>query len=208
MQTDRLMVWLLPLLGYMLGSIPWGLVVTRGRGEKNLLHRGSGNIGATNVGRIAGTQAALFTLSADMLKGAIPTWLALRVSCTAGIDPEWYAGMVALCAIMGHLFPCYLGLRNGGKGVATAAGCYLVLSPLALLSSALLFVLVVRFANRVSAGSLSAAALLPGFVWIDTRSVPLTLAAVITAVLIFLRHTANIRRLRRGQEPVFRSKKR
>ena len=191
----------------MFGSIPWGLVLTRAFGHEDIRRKGSGNIGATNVRRIAGTTPAVLTLGGDILKGAVPVWFAFIAANKTGVGEAIYGSLVALSVFSGHLFPIFLKFRSGGKGVATAAGCFLVLSPFACLAATLVFVLVVCFSNRVSAGSLSGAALLPVAVWINSQSIPLTGCALVTTVLIFIRHRDNIKRLLAGSEPVFFDKK-
>ena len=204
----RLIIILLPILAYMLGSIPWGLVLTRAFGHDDIRGKGSGNIGATNVKRIAGTTLAVLTLVGDMLKGAVPVWIAVIVANETGVEETLYGSLVALSVFSGHLFPLFLKFKSGGKGVATATGCFLVLSPVACLVASLTFVLVVCFVNRVSAGSLAGAALLPIAVWISSQSIPLTGCALITTVLIYVRHRDNIKRLLSGKEPVLRDRKR
>ena len=191
----------LPFLAYALGSIPWGLIFTRLFTTVDLRRQGSGNIGATNVRRVAGTFWGVMTLAGDTLKGAFPVWLA-----RAWTPPEqpWskaYIALVALLAVAGHLYPLYLKFKGGGKGVATSAGCFAVISPPAAGIALLVFILLVCWARRVSVASLTAAAVLPVAVWQVTRSAVLTACAAVTAVLIFLRHHDNIRRLLAGTEP-------
>ncbi len=108
---------------------------------------------------------------------------------------------------MGHLFPVYLKFRDGGKGVATAAGCFAVVSPGAVLAAVVVFIAMLSMARRVSVGSLSAAAVLPLAVWIATDSAILTATAAIAALFIFIRHGDNLKRLVAGKEPEFTLKK-
>jgi len=205
--VNRINLYLLPLFAYCLGSIPWGLVFTRLFGRGDIRKTGSGNIGATNVRRLAGNRLALLTLAADAAKGALPVWMATAVSGTEPVGPELYAAFVALLAFLGHLFPVYFCFKDGGKGVATAAGCFLVLSPWAVVFAGLVSVGVIWIGNRVSLGSLSGSTVLPVAVWINTRSPVTAGCAVIISCLIFLRHKENIKRLRSGKESVFRSRK-
>ncbi|MDZ7579997.1 MAG: glycerol-3-phosphate 1-O-acyltransferase PlsY [Deltaproteobacteria bacterium] len=196
----------LPLLAYLLGSVPWGLVLTRMFTTVDIRRQGSGNIGANNVRRVAGTPLGLLTLAGDLLKGAAPVYLAVRLS---GLDPILKAGfvsVVALAAFVGHLFPLYLKLKGGGKGVATAAGCFLVISPISILAALVVFLLIVCWSRRVSAGSLSAAVTLPVAVWWSLRSPVYSGCALLMAVLIVLRHKDNIRRLIIGSEPAIGKK--
>jgi acyl phosphate:glycerol-3-phosphate acyltransferase len=203
---NRLLVYFLPVFAYLLGAVPWGLVLTRLYGRSDIRRMGSGNIGATNVRRAAGNRLALATLIGDILKGAIPVWIAASAPTVAAVWADPYAALVGLMAFLGHLYPVYIGFKTGGKGVATAAGCFLVLAPPAAIGVCLIFTLVVWVTNRVSAGSLAAAAALPVAVWIDTHSPAITGSALIVAGMIYLRHKENLKRLLSGNEPVFRTK--
>jgi glycerol-3-phosphate acyltransferase PlsY len=192
---------ILPFFAYLLGSIPWGLVLTRLFTSKNIRQEGSGNIGATNVRRVAGTKLGLLTLAGDILKGAVPVWLAVSLTDSSGFWASFYISLVAFAAFLGHLYPIYMKFKNGGKGVATAAGCFAVISPPALGVVILVFILFVCGFNRVSAASLGAAAVLPVAVWKATGSGVLTGCAAATAVFIGFRHKENITRLLSGTEP-------
>lgn len=192
----------LPVFAYLLGSIPWGLILTRLFTPINIRQEGSGNIGATNVGRVAGLRLGIITLAGDILKGAVPVWLA--ISTTSANNP-WgalYVAFVSLAAFMGHLYPVYMRFKNGGKGVATAAGCFAVISPVAMVILILVFILVACWSKRVSLASLAAAAVLPVAVWKATHSQIMTGCAVITSLFIYFRHVDNIKRLLSGTEPV------
>ncbi len=193
----------LSALGYLSGSIPWGIIWTRLFTPIDIRREGSRNIGATNVRRVAGTPLGLMTLAGDVLKGTIPVLLAVRLIGTADPPSQWSVGLVALCAFLGHLFPLYLKGREGGKGVATAAGCFLALSPAAVGVALLIFILFACMTSRVSAASLAAAASLPLVIWEALGSGPLTICAGTAAALIFIRHRENIRRLMAGSEPRF-----
>jgi acyl phosphate:glycerol-3-phosphate acyltransferase len=190
------------IFAYLLGSIPWGLLLTRCFSSVNILNQGSGNIGATNVRRLAGWHFGLMTLVGDVLKGLVPVLLARNLLVAEGMGPQLFIYLVALSSFMGHLFPVYLGFKNGGKGVATAFGCFLVISPWACLASLLTFIVAIWVSNRVSIGSLAASAVLPIAVLAETR-LPLSGACtVIFTVMIFLRHKDNIKRILKGTEPV------
>jgi len=191
------------LLAYLLGSIPWGLVLTRLFAIADIRRHGSGNIGATNVARVAGPVLGLATLVGDFLKGWAPVALASYLDLPPA-GAELYAAALALLAVLGHLFPVYTRLRGGGKGVATAAGGFAALAPLAVLIALVVFVLVLALTRRVSAGSLAAAAALPPAVLSTTGSAVFCAGAVMAATLIFIRHAGNIRRLLAGTEPPFR----
>ena len=188
---------------YLLGAIPFGLVVGKLAGM-DVRTAGSGNIGATNVNRLLGKKLGLVTLAADMVKGILPMmaagWLVT--------DPSRRELVVVLCgaaAFLGHLFPVYLKFR-GGKGVATALGIFLYLAPLAALSAAALFVAVVYNWGYVSLGSLTAALFMPGLVWLLYRAPAPALLALGLGVLIWLKHRDNIGRLMRHEEKSWRKK--
>ena len=198
-------IWL-PVIAYLLGSIPWGVVLTRIFASVDIRRQGSGNIGATNVSRVAGSTLGLLTCAGDVLKGAAPVYPALILAAENQCNGDLLPAVVALGAFFGHLFPLFLKFKDGGKGVATCAGCILVLSPPACLSALLTFIAVLFVSKRVSAGSLAAAAVLPGAVWLTTASLHFTAGAVVMAIFIFIRHTENIRRLISGTEPRFRDK--
>lgn len=191
----------LPFFAYLIGSIPWGLIITRMFTSVDIRQVGSGNIGATNVRRAAGSTLGILTLVGDVLKGAVPVWLAAAIAGSGDSWSQVYISSVALCAFGGHLYPVYLKFKDGGKGVATAGGCFLVMSPTATIIAVLVFIMFVCFWNRVSVGSLAAAAVLPVAVWKSTQSKIITGCAVFIAILICIRHRDNIRRLLSGSEP-------
>ena len=194
---------IIPVASYLLGSIPFGVLFTRLFGGGDVRKVGSGNIGATNVARAAGPVAAILTLLCDFAKGAVPVWLAGRITN----ESATFMMVAALAALLGHCFPIWLGFR-GGKGVATAAGAFLVLDPPALLGSVILFLIVLFFWRYVSLASISAAAAMPLLIyllWAPHRAPPLivTFGALAAAVIIIFKHDANIQRLVQGEEPKF-----
>lgn len=203
MANNSVATLILALAGYLLGSIPCGLIFAKILGGKDVREHGSGNIGATNVSRVVGPLAGVLTLLMDAAKGAAAVWLATRFSDHAAI-----ATMLAgIAALLGHCFPVWLKFQ-GGKGVATALGVYLALCPLAALAAVVLFVLVVSFWRYVSLGSLTAAAAMPlltYFLWAPGHAPPLviTLGTLFAAVLIFYKHDANLQRLVDGTEPKY-----
>ena len=204
METVNAAWILLPVSAYLLGSVPWGLVVARRCKAVDIRKVGSGNIGATNVRRIAGPVPGAVTLAVDVLKGALPVYVAAVV---CGSNSSWcslFLALVAFSAFMGHLFPLFLKFKSGGKGVATAAGCLIALSPMTALIGGLVFVLVACWSNHVSAGSLAASAVAPFAVWVDTSSPVMVGYCVLTGLWIFRRHRENIQRLRAGTEAVIR----
>jgi len=190
------------IFAYFLGSIPFGLVLAKTFKSVDLRKIGSGNIGATNARRAGGWGLGVATLACDVLKGAIPVGVAgLQNSGNQDFNGEIWLAATAICAVSGHLFPVYLKFKTGGKGVATAAGCFAVISPPALIASLLVFLAAVGLSRRVSAGSLAAAASLPFGVFWTTHSVILAGCALIISGAIIFRHRENIKRLRDGTEP-------
>jgi len=193
----------IPVAAYLLGSIPFGLLLGRLFGAADVRGAGSGNIGATNVLRVAGPLAGILTLLLDAGKGALAVFLAARFSNESA---TWMM-IAGLCVLAGHCFPIWLGFR-GGKGVATAAGVFLMLCPLALLGAVILFVLVVIYWRFVSLGSISAAAAMPlliYFFWAPHHAPPhaITFGTLAAALLIVYKHEANIQRMVQGDEPRF-----
>ncbi len=188
-----MMRYVLPILGYLLGSIPFGLIFARLFGGRDPRTTGSGNIGATNVRRAAGKPAAALTLIADILKGALPTYAAVEL----GLPPAIVAAS-ALGPFLGHLYPLFLGFR-GGKGVATACGLMFVISPLATVLALVVFIVTVALRRYVSLGSMLAAGAMPALLFITGREDFVGLGLII-ALLIILKHRTNIRRLIAGEE--------
>ena len=201
-QSSLSVLWI-PFAAYFLGSIPFGVLIAKLFGGDDVRKTCSGNIGATNVARAAGPLAGLLTLLFDVVKGAAPVWVAARFTN----DSATWMTIAGLAALAGHCFPVWLGFR-GGKGVATAAGVFLALCPLALLGALILFVLVVAFWRYVSLASIAAAASMPlliYFLWAPHRAPPpiVTFGALAAAALIIYKHYANIQRLLQGEEPKF-----
>ena len=195
-------LWLLPVAGYLLGSIPFGYLIVRVAGGGDVRAAGSGNIGATNVNRVAGKGAGLATLLLDVAKGYLAVWLAARVS---GGDVGWMA-VSGMAAVIGHLFPVWLGFR-GGKGVATAVGVFVPLCWMAVGAAALVWLVVVSISRYVSLASVVAAALLPlcmYFLYVPGTShappVSVSVSTALVAILIIVKHRANMQRLIAGTE--------
>ena len=188
---------------YLCGSIPFGLLLGRLFSGTDVRKTGSGNIGATNVARSAGAVAGILTLVLDAAKGAAPVWLARHYFP----DIAALQTLAGLGALAGHCFPVWLKFR-GGKGVATAAGVFLVLCPLAGAGALLVFALVVGFWRYVSLASVSAAAAMPllvYFLWAPHYAPPISVTAgsLAVAMLIVYKHDANLQRLVEGTEPKF-----
>ena len=182
------------VVAYLIGSVPFGYLIVRGRIGADIRQTGSGGTGATNVSRRAGKVAGVVTLVLDALKGAMAVFVAKAV-----MGNDWIVAAAAIAVIVGHIFPVWLGFR-GGKGVATGAGVFLVLAPLALLCAGVVFLAIVFATRYVSLGSMVAAATIPLFVWLQNDSRPLLIAASLGALLIVFAHRGNIGRLAHGTE--------
>ena len=194
--------WVLPLAGYVLGSIPFGYLIVRATKGTDVRASGSGNIGATNVNRVAGAGAGLATLLLDVAKGYFAVWLADRM--TSG-DIGWMA-IMGLAAVVGHLFPVWLRF-HGGKGVATAVGVFVPLCWMAVAAAAVVWLVVVSIGRYVSLASVVAAGLLPVCTYLlyapGTHHAPplsLSYCTAIVSILIIVKHRENIRRLLAGTE--------
>ncbi len=185
---------LLVMGGYLVGSIPTGVILAKFFGSRDIRQEGSGNIGATNVFRVLGARLGLLTLLGDVLKGAIPVLLAGYL----GKSDFWLA-VVALAAFLGHLYPIFLSFK-GGKGVATALGVFMVIAPLAVVCAVVVFIVVVGIWRYVSLGSLAASAVMPVFIAATGYSPVYVGFAVVVGGLIFYRHRGNIKRLWEGSE--------
>ena len=190
----------LVVAGYLLGSVPFGLLISKALAGVDVRQVGSGNIGATNVGRAAGTGAGVATLILDAAKGAIPVLAARAFLEPAGVGGDAWPAGVGVAAFLGHLFPPWLGFR-GGKGVATALGVALALSPWVALAAILAFSAALAATRIVSVGSLAGAATCAGGMLLahGARS-PATWAAAFMAAAMVVRHRANVARLLRGEE--------
>ncbi len=220
------LVLIIVAVSYLLGSIPFGYLLVRIFRKEDVRKTGSGNIGATNVARTGSKGLAIATLLLDALKGyaavAFAFWVASRQRLEGPIPTSIYdrttgtmgsqtifllAALAAFVAILGHMFPVWLGFK-GGKGVATAAGSFIALAPRAMLVALVLFVLVVALTRYVSLGSMVAGAAFPLCVWWlgpgDRTSAPILWLIGASSLLIIVRHKDNIRRLLAGTENRFR----
>jgi glycerol-3-phosphate acyltransferase PlsY len=181
------------LLGYLLGSIPFGVVVTRAMGLGDVRQIGSGNIGATNVLRTGNKLAAFLTFALDAAKGGVAVLIA---RAALGEDAAQLAGGFAF---LGHLFPVWLGFK-GGKGVATFIGTVLALNPVIGVAACATWLAVAALSRMSSLGGLVSAALTPVWAWLlgDVQAIGLL---ILLTLLIYVRHGANIRRIFDGTEP-------
>jgi glycerol-3-phosphate acyltransferase PlsY len=197
--ASPLILALVAVLGYLLGSVPFGIVITRALGLGDLRAIGSGNIGATNVLRTGHKGAALATLILDAAKGGIAVLIA---RFAVGEDAAQLAG---LAAFLGHLFPVWLGFR-GGKGVATFLGILLALAwPVGLAACATWA--VTAGVSRISSLSALAAAALSGFWVFFFNQGPMILLVLVLTVLVYVRHWPNLQRIKAGTEPKIGAKK-
>jgi len=185
---------ILVVVAYLMGSIPFGYLIVRRTSGADIRETGSGGTGATNVSRRAGKAAGVLTLLLDAAKGCIAVLIAKTVT-----GDDWVIAAAAIAALVGHIFPVWLGFR-GGKGVATGVGIFLVLAPVALLCAGVIFVAIVALTRYVSLGSIVAAILIPVFVWLLSDLRPLLIAAIVGAALIVFAHRGNIQRLASGTE--------
>jgi glycerol-3-phosphate acyltransferase PlsY len=181
-------------IGYLAGSIPFAFLVARARGV-DVRRAGSGNVGATNVLRTSGVVTAVCVMLLDLAKGAG------AVQCVARLAPGTIAApaVAGVAAVLGHIYPVWLKFR-GGKGVATAAGVFSVLTPVALAPAVGLFVLTVWLTRFVSLGSLVATLALGPIAASLGAPAPVVFAALASALLIVFRHRSNIMRLMSGTE--------
>ena len=180
-------------LGYLAGSVPVAFLVARRRGV-DLRHAGSGNVGASNVLRTSGVPDAVVALCLDVAKGALAVLVAQRLS--AGLVTPVAAG---LAAVLGHVHPVWLGFR-GGKGVATAAGVFVVLAPITVAIAAAAFALAVWITRYVSVGSVLAAVTLAAAAAVTVSSEVAVGAAAVAAFVVYC-HRGNLARLVAGTEP-------
>jgi len=192
--------WAIPIVAYFLGSIPFGYLIVKMSRGADVRESGSGNIGATNVSRVAGKTAGVITLLLDAGKGYSAVWMA--ASWMHG-NARWMMA-AALGAVAGHMFSCWMKFR-GGKGVATALGVFLPISREAVGAAALIWILVVAFWRYVSLGSIAAAAAFPILIYLfySPGHAPIyavSLGSALISILVILKHRGNIVRLIAGTE--------
>ncbi len=192
---------LLALMGYAIGSIPFSFLVARLFGVKDVRTVGSGNVGATNVMRSAGKVPGILALLLDGLKGAATVWIARALSSS-----EMEICLAGLFAVIGHLFPVWLGFQ-GGKGVATGAGLFIPLAPGALGAAILVFVITLAAARYVSLASILASLSLPVAAYLLGAGPVVSSTALVAALMVVAKHHANIGRLAKGVEPKLGAKR-
>lgn len=198
----RLALWCLG--AFLAGSVPFGLVLVKLSGKGDVRDHGSGNIGATNVSRVGGKALGVVTLLLDILKGWLPVWLCLR------FGPGGLAvALVALAAVLGHVFTPWLKFQ-GGKGVATTLGAALAFDPLMVVPSMGIFAATLLLTRFVSLGSVLGAAALPITIFFTLKRDPLAAALSgaaiyipiwsLIALIVIAKHHENLRRLVKGTE--------
>jgi len=201
--------WVIALaIAYLIGSLPFGYWIAKAATGEDVRASGSGSTGATNVVRKAGLAAGLATYVLDVSKGMLALWVAAQ---WLGLSSATAQGAIGLAAILGHIFPVYLGFR-GGKGVATGVGVFLMLSPRATLLSLLVWALAFALTRTVSVGSLLGVLALPVSVW-ATESwwlrrpssvwLPTLVWSILIGLMIIARHRENLHRLYQGTELTF-----
>jgi acyl phosphate:glycerol-3-phosphate acyltransferase len=185
--------------GYLLGAIPFGKIIAKMAAKIDITQRGSKNIGATNVARELGLKWGLLTLCLDVLKGLLPVLVFAAASDKGDMASQMALAVVSLCPLLGHQFSVFMGFR-GGKGVATALGIYLALSPISCVLGLFVFLLVMLKWDFVSLASMVSAGSIPIFLTLFHQPKTLVLASVIMAALIYFKHGENVLRLVKGKE--------
>ncbi len=195
---------LLILGSYLVGSIPFGYLIGRGLRDRDIRASGSGNVGATNVLRVMGWKPAVSVLLLDLAKGVVPILLGKQLAV-----PSAWLGAMALAAVVGHIFPIFLGFR-GGKGVATGIGAFATLAPLAALGALVIFGVVVAWTRYVSLGSVTATASFPllmllfeGAAGQEALDPALVGFAAASSALVIFQHRSNLQRIRAREELKF-----
>jgi glycerol-3-phosphate acyltransferase PlsY len=184
------------LVGYLVGTIPFALLLAKRWGGADLRAVGSGNLGATNVMRASGLTPGLIVAALDVSKGMASVLIAERL---VGNPASAAASAAGLAAIVGHIYPVWLGFR-GGKGVATACGVFAVLAPMAAVAALVVFVASVWLTKYISVGSVLGSAALPPAAYLSGEAASVVTAGVAAASLIVFRHRSNLARLRAGTE--------
>ena len=194
--TSELLLWILG--AYLIGSIPTGYLLGKAYGI-DVRQEGSGNIGATNLYRTVGRKVGIYTLIGDCLKGFLPVLVASYLGYQENVQ-----ALIALAAVCGLVFSVFMRFK-GGKGVATALGVFLALNPIAVLGALVAFVLCVVVWRYISLGSIVAAAVMPVMIYLRPHGTPLLIATALIAVIVILKHHANISRLVAGTESKFKA---
>lgn len=191
------------LVAYLLGAIPWALIIGKRFFQIDPRDHGSGNLGATNVFRVLGARAGIATLLLDAAKGAVAVVVARLVvppEVVGQTASDWVALGAMVFAVLGHSYSPYIGFK-GGKGVATSAGALFVLTPMAALIALIIFIGVVTVFRMVSLGSIVLALVYPALViWLYPDNPPLQIVIFLLAAVVLWRHRGNVVRIARGEE--------
>nr|WP_309721384.1 glycerol-3-phosphate 1-O-acyltransferase PlsY [Armatimonas sp.] len=191
--------WVVCLLAFLFGAIPFGLVIGKLKGV-DLRTKGSGNIGASNAMRELGKPLGALVFMLDTLKGWLPVFAAHQL----GFSPEWLVG-VGLAAVFGHIYSPFMRFK-GGKGVATALGVLLGLDWRVALIAFGIFIVVVAVTDYISVGSISAAVAQAALFWVFADPLPMKLFGAVVGLFVIVRHHSNIQRLLKGEENRLRKK--
>jgi glycerol-3-phosphate acyltransferase PlsY len=201
---DAALPALLIAAAFLVGSIPWGLVLTRWVAGVDVRTVGSGNVGATNASRVLGRKWGVVVLLLDAGKGVVPVQLFPHLAGRAGV--EWMSVACGLAAVLGHVFSPFLRFK-GGKGVATSIGAVATLAPTCALAVFAVFVVVLLASGYMSAASVAAAAALAPSAFVLHRTPEFLAFAALVAAVVIARHRANLGRIAAGTEPRFLGKK-
>lgn len=188
-------VILLLIFSYLFGSIPFGLIISKTFYKIDLREHGSGNVGTTNTFRILGKKAGIVVLVLDLLKGAIPVWVALLVST----DVDFPVIIFGVVAAIGHVYSIFLKFK-GGKAVATGGGALLAAAPIIFLVVLVTFLVTLKVSKYVSLGSVFAAISL--LISVFFTGDPFIIGfGIILGIMVIVKHISNMRRIREGTEP-------
>lgn len=189
------MIYIYILLAYLVGAIPFSLILGKVLKKTDLRQYGSGNVGSTNAARVLGYKIGILTLILDVSKGLIPTYLASLYSNNLAI-------LIGLFCILGHVYPVYLNFK-GGKAVATSLGVFIILAPIGVLLALLVFILIAVITNYIALASMSAAISITIAVYLLNYSINTFYLSLFIALLIVYRHKSNILNLINHKEDKF-----
>ena len=197
------------ILAYLLGSIPFGHIIVKLKTGKDVRASGSGATGATNVLRTAGKTLGILTFALDIVKGVVAVLLARWLTNVGWSDTTWIVAGAAMLAIIGHIFPVWLGFK-AGKGVATGLGVFLAIAPIAALCAFAIFIGIVAKTRYISLGSIIGSVIMipliwfwNGWVWPSPYLTQMLVAITVVAAVIVFKHSENIQRLMNGKENKF-----
>ena len=186
------------MASYLVGSIPTSAIIAKLKGKIDLTKEGSGNLGATNVSRVIGKKFGFITLVIDAAKGFIPVFLAIKLFPVPVIFLPLLP-LIIIAPVVGHCYSIFIKFK-GGKGVATALGVFLAVSPKAVLMAFLIFIIILFFTRYVSLSSMVSAFFMPFLIFYTIKNIYLFDASAFIAILIIYKHSPNIKRLLNGTE--------